>query len=168
VPEEDPFDEPTAPLPVPDSADDPTDALPVQRKLGGRVLLGVLIGVLVLVLCGGGAAALYLVGTKDRQPAAAAASAPPPTPRAHPSSATPSPAFDPGSIIRGNCVTNTGNDEAPVLHLVACGPGTYLVLVRIDSTSDVTKCRTVPGVTHHYFYSTTPATLDFVLCLRKQ
>ena len=132
-------------------------------------LLGVLVGVLAVVLCGGGAAGLYLVGAKDRQPAgSASASVPPPTPHSRPPTATASAAFDPGSIIRGNCVTNTGTDEAPVLHLATCGPGTYLVLVRIDSTSDVTKCRTVPGVTHHYFFSTTPATLDFVLCLKKQ
>jgi len=166
VPDEDHSDEPTAPLPETPPPAEPTAPAETPRSRRGTVTLIALVGVLALVLCGGGTAALYLVDTADRQPAAAASK--PPTPRSHPESAAPpSPSFDPGSIIRGNCVVNQGTDDAPMIRLASCGPGAYDVLVRIDSTSDTTKCRTVPGATHHYFYSTTPATLDFVLCLRK-
>ncbi len=161
MPDEDHSDEPTAPLP---EVAAPSDPAPSRRA---TITVVVLVGVLVLVLCGGGSAALYLLGTADRQPAAAASI--PPSPRGRPSNAAPpSPSFDPGSIIKGNCVVNQGTDEVPVIRAATCGPGTFQVLVRIDSTSDTTKCREVPGTTHHYFYSTTPATLDFVLCLRKQ
>jgi hypothetical protein len=64
-------------------------------------------------------------------------------------------------------VQNTGTEDAPMLRVVTCGPGTFQVLSRIDGTVDIGKCKQVPGSTHHYFYDTTPDTLDFVLCLKK-
>jgi hypothetical protein len=51
--------------------------------------------------------------------------------------------------------------------VVSCAPGTFQVLAKFDGTNDVTKCKQVPSSTHHYFYETTPKTLDFVLCLKK-
>jgi len=142
---------------------DPTPAA------GSTALLVVLVSVLVVVLCGGGVAALYLLGTKDRQPTGSAAASGPatPTPADHAPSASPSLSNDPNLIIKGNCVTNTGTDDAPVLKVVACGPGTFQVLAKFDGTDDVTKCKQIPSSTHHYFYQTTPKTLDFVLCLKK-
>jgi len=164
-------DEPTALIGQPAAPAEPPaeqSAPAPGRSRGPAIVLAALVGVLVVVLCGGGVAALYLIGTKDRQPPAARSAPPSPSSRPSSPSPRPSPTFDPGSIIKGNCVVNEGPDAAPVLRVVPCGPGTYQVLVRIDSTADVTKCRTVPGATHHYYYETTPPTLDFVLCLKKQ
>jgi len=135
---------------------------------GSPVLLVALVSVLVLVLCGGGVAALYLIGAKDRQPTATGAGGPAtPTPTNRPASPSGSPSYDPSAIIKGQCVRNDGTDDAPVLKVVACGPGTFQVLAKIDGTTDTTKCKQIPGSTHHYFYETTPNTLDFVLCLKK-
>jgi hypothetical protein len=149
-----PYEEPGEPAPTP--------------SRGSTALLVVLVSVLVVVLCGGGVAALYLIGSKDRQPVAAGGSGPPtPVATNRPSSAAPSSSYDPTTIIKGQCVKNEGTDDAPVLKVVACGPGTFQVLAKFDATSDITKCKQVPGSTHHYFYETTPKTLDFVLCLKK-
>ena len=41
-------------------------------------------------------------------------------------------------------------------------------LAHFDGTKDDTKCDTVAGSTHKFFYDTSPDTLDFVLCLKKQ
>jgi hypothetical protein len=137
---------------------------------GSTALLVALVSVLVIVLCGGGVAALYLIGSKDRQPTAAGpGGGGPATPTGtnRPPSASPSASYDPSAIIKGQCVVNEGTDETPVLKVVTCGPGTLQVLAKIDGTTDATKCKQVPGSTHHYFYDTTPDTLDFVLCLKK-
>ena len=162
-----PFPEPE---PEPDSEKtDELQAQPTRSARGSTALLVVLVSVLVVVLCGGGVAALYLLGTKDRQPTGSVTASGPatPTPADHAPSASPSVSNDPNLIIKGNCVTNTGTDDAPVLKVVACGPGTFQVLAKFDGTDDVTKCKQIPSSTHHYFYQTTPKTLDFVLCLKK-
>jgi len=142
---------------------DPTPAA------GSTALLVVLVSVLVLVLCGGGVAALYLIGTKDRQPAGTAAvgGAATPTSTNRAASASAAASNDPSAIIKGQCVVNEGPQDAPVLKVVPCGPGTLQVLAKIDGTIDFAKCKDIPGSTHHYFYDTTPDTLDFVLCLKK-
>jgi hypothetical protein len=160
------------PFPEPEPEAEKTDELqaqPVRSPAGSTALLVVLVSVLVVVLCGGGVAGLYLLGTKDRQPTGSAAATGPatPTPANRSPSASPSAAYDPTSIIKGNCVVNTGTDDTPVLKVVACGPGTFQVLAKFDGTNDVTKCKQIPSSTHHYFYETTPKTLDFVLCLKK-
>jgi hypothetical protein len=132
--------------------------------------------VLVFVLCGGGGLALYLLNSKGSTPTAqgspvvqgspatgAAGSSGNPT-----RSGAPTPSYDPSSIIKGQCVANDGTEDQPRLRVVGCTPGSYLVLARFDGTADTKKCTTVAGSTHDYFYETTPGTLDFVLCLKKQ
>jgi hypothetical protein len=135
------------------------------RQPGSTALLVVLVSVLVLVLCGGGVAALYLIGAKDRPPAAAGGATTTATGR--PAGASASPSYDPSTIVKGQCVVNAGTEDAPVLKVVTCGPGTLQILAKIDGTIDITKCKQVAGSTHHYFYDTTPDTLDFVLCLKR-
>jgi hypothetical protein len=152
-PDYEPYREPDEPAPTP--------------ATGSTALLVVLVSVLVVVLCGGGVAALYLIGSKDRQPVAAGSGPATPAATNRPSSASPSGSSDPTAIIKGQCVQNVGTEDAPVLKVVACGPGTFQVLARIDGTIDTTKCKQVAGSTHHYFYDTTPDTLDFILCLKK-
>ncbi len=152
-PDYEPYEEPGEPAPTPST--------------GSTALLVVLVSVLVVVLCGGGVAALYLIGSKDRQPVAAGSGPTTPAATSRPSSASPSGSYDPTAIIKGQCVQNVGTEDAPVLKVAACGPGTFQVLARIDGTIDTTKCKQVAGSTHHYFYDTTPDTLDFILCLKK-
>jgi len=157
----DPYGEPSYPPAPPESTPAPAPAR------SSTALVVVLVSILVVVLCGGGVAALYLIGSKDRTPAANGPAAPS-TSHATSPSTSPSPSYDPTSIIRGQCVANDGTQDAPVLRVVGCAPGTFKVLARFDGTIDENKCKSVPGSTHHYFYDTSPDTLDFVLCLQKQ
>jgi hypothetical protein len=118
------------------------------------------------VLCGGGGLALYLLNSKNSTPDAHRP--PSATPSGGTGSPTAAPSSDPRSIIKGQCVANDGTEDEPQLRVVDCTPGAYLVLARFDGTDDTGRCNTVAGSTHDYFYQTTPSTLDFVLCLKKQ
>jgi hypothetical protein len=135
---------------------------PPKDPAGSRVLLVVLVSVLVVVLCGGGVAALYLIG-KSNPPATAGSS---PTPPAHSPSVSHSPALDPNTILKGDCLINKGSNDVPELQKVPCTSGTLKVLQKIDATSDKNRCNTVPGADQAYFYKTTPDSLSFVLCLQ--
>jgi hypothetical protein len=135
-------------------------------KRGPTGLIITLVAVLVVVLCGAGALGYYLLkGGNDKTPAAQ--TQPSPTQSNSPT-ASAAPSYNPTSIIKGECVVNDGDDQAPKLRVVGCGPNTFQVQARFDGTKDDTKCDTVAGSTHKYFYDTTPDTLDFVLCLKKQ
>ncbi len=136
-------------------------------KRGPTGLIITLVAVLVVVLCGAGALGYYLLKGDNGKTPAAAGGATSASPSASPT-ASAAPSYDPTSIIKGQCVVNDGDDQAPKLRVVACGPNTFQVLARFDGTKDDTKCDTVAGSTHKYFYDTTPDTLDFVLCLKKQ
>jgi hypothetical protein len=166
-----------APAPVADPRQppsvpwDPPAPRPAKRSPTGLIIT--LVAALVIVLCGGGGLALYLLNSKDSsttaQPkppgGAGNAAAPSGNPTA---SAAGTPSYDPSSIIKGQCVANDGTEDVPRLRVVGCAAGSYLVLARFDGTADTKKCSTVAGSTHDYFYETTPGTLDFVLCLKKQ
>ena len=83
------------------------------------------------------------------------------------------PAQDARFVKRGQCVENRGTSGAPVMTIVACGPGTFQVLRRIDGRttgqSDAeAKCAKVSGYTKWYFYDSELDSLDFVLCLRER
>jgi hypothetical protein len=140
-------------------------APPARHGASGLVIT--LAAVLVLVLCGGGALALYLMHAKDSvaggQSSPAATGSGSAGPRANAA-----PSYDAGSIVKGQCVANDGTGDAPKLRVVNCAPGSYLVLARLDGTTDTNRCTMVPGSTHDFFYQTTPSTSDFVLCLKKQ
>jgi hypothetical protein len=139
-----------------------------ERSGGSTALVAVLVTVLVIVLCGGGTGALYLLGAKDRTPGGSATTPPPTHTSQAAATGSPSPNYDPTSIIKNQCVTNDGDQENPKLRVVGCAPGTLVVLARFDGTTDVTKCKAVPGASFNYFYDTTPDTLDFVLCFKQQ
>jgi hypothetical protein len=138
---------------------------PEEPGQGSKALVAVLVSVLVLVLCGGGVAVLYLIGAKDRTPRSNSPAAAATTRGANPSP-SPSRGTDPTAITKGQCVVNEGTQDVPVLRVVACGSGTYRVVERFDGTIDVARCNAVAGSDFHYFYDTTPNTLDFVLCLK--
>ncbi|OLE24912.1 MAG: hypothetical protein AUG44_17685 [Actinobacteria bacterium 13_1_20CM_3_71_11] len=147
--------------PVPYDVDLGYPEPPTAESRGSRALLIVLVGVLVVILCGGGVGALYLIGAKDNRPPANPALA-----QTHPPSASASPTFDPNSIIKGQCLVNEGTDDQPTVRVTGCTPGTLKVLSRIDATSDKDQCKKVPGANRVYFYKTTPDSLSFVLCLQ--
>jgi hypothetical protein len=134
---------------------------------GSTALLAALVVVFTAVLCGGGVGALYLIGAKTTTGVGGSPSASATGTGQVSSSATPS--FDPSSITKGQCVVNESTDQDhPRLRVVACGPKTLKVLVRIDGTVDTSRCNAIAGSTHHYYYDTTPDNLDFVLCFRQQ
>jgi hypothetical protein len=73
------------------------------------------------------------------------------------------------SVKAGQCLVNDGTDDDPRLRLVACAPGTYEVLRRVDGTIDYERnCVTVPGYQFHFFYDSDLDSLDFVLCMRRR
>jgi hypothetical protein len=123
------------------------------------VLVMLLCGGLVLVARGGGPAAEVAIWSRP-SPSPSPARTAPPTPA--------NAAADPSLIVAGQCVVNDGTPENARIRAVTCGPGTYRVTDRIDSTDDVRRCDKVPGYTDDYAYQTTPASLDFVLCLKRQ
>ena len=136
-------------------------------------LLVTLIVVLIVVVCGGGGLALYLMSSQDEPPAAhgrPASTGPAGHGMASAASpgGAPGPSDDPASIVRGRCVANDGTEDAPQLRVVTCGQGAYLVLARYDGTDDTHRCDPVAGATHNFYYQTTPSSLDFVLCLKRQ
>jgi hypothetical protein len=152
----------------PPSTGDPTADLaavaPGPDRTTGLLITAAV--VLVMLLCGG----LVLVARSGPATEVAIWSRPSPTPSPV-RSAPPTPANaagDPSLIVAGQCVINDGTPENARIRAVACGPGTYRVTDRFDSTDDVRRCDKVPGYTDDYAYQTTPASLDFVLCLKRQ
>jgi hypothetical protein len=139
----------------------PEGGPPEQRPAPSKALLAVLVSVLVVVLCGGGVGFLYLLGGHGGQPPPGA------TGKATPSlSPSHSPSFDPNSIIRGQCLANTGTKASPQLVPASCDHGHFKVMERVDATGDETVCKAVAGATNAYYYRTTPEKLSFVLCLQ--
>jgi hypothetical protein len=128
--------------------------------------------VLVVLLCGGGVVALYLIGKNSKTPSAQGTHPPSQQPSLAPSTAADSPSPDTAdpitSITAGQCVVNNGSDKQADLQIVACGKNTFKVLKRFNGTLDPKKCSTVSGYTHYFTYETTPASDDFLLCLKKQ
>lgn len=68
----------------------------------------------------------------------------------------------------GDCLVNRGTEQQPDMRKVACAPGTYQVLKRIDGTADKARCDGTPNLTDWYFYDHPDNSHDFVLCLRKR
>lgn len=68
----------------------------------------------------------------------------------------------------GDCVVNDGTDDAPILRLVRCGPGAFVVLARVEGQTDADQaCAGVVGYEYKYSYeSPLDRGLDFVLCLK--
>jgi hypothetical protein len=147
----------------------PPTAPPKKRGPGGIIALVI---VLVVLLCGGGLAALYFIGKNSNTPAAKGTTQPSTPPSVAPSTAADSPSPDAAdpitSITVGQCVVNKGTNTQADLQIVPCGKNTFKVLKRFNGTLDSKKCSTVSGYTHYFTYETTPASDDFLLCLKKQ
>ena len=153
--------------------------LPSERPTGGAAgpvagsvaLVVVLSVVVVLFACGGTGLGLYLINGHHGG-AAVAGPAPSPSPsvsgRASGSPKPTSSPLNPAAVVTGECVANDGTEDIPKLRLTACAPGAFLVIGRFDGTDDVHKCDSIAGATHNFFYRTDPATLSFVLCLKRQ
>jgi hypothetical protein len=141
-----------------------------ERGAGPLALVAALCLAVVLVVCGGGALALYLINGHHGSAAVArpavGTSAPSAGGKTSPSP-TASP-LNPAAVVKGECVVNDGTQDEPKLRLAACAPGVFLVVGRFDGTDDVHRCDAVPGSTHNFFYRTDPANLSFVLCLKRQ
>lgn len=134
----------------------------------------------VLVLLGGGTAAVLALskGGKANGPVAGSHLPTLPTLPSSPPTALPSqPSIpDPGStsdqsmlVKAGDCVRITGT--APNLQMlrVACGTAPYKVLKRFSGTADKTKCRGVPGFTTVFYAKNTQESfLSYVICLKHQ
>lgn len=153
---------------------------PPKKTKSPTGLIITVVAVLVLLVCGGGGFALWLVsrdgGEPTAQPSAPAAGDPSAsnaaeaTPDASPTAA-PANSTDARFAAKGQCLANDGSEKAPEMRIVACGGGTYEVLARFEGTTDwKTKCGggKVPGYQFYYFYDSELNTLDFVLCLKKR
>jgi hypothetical protein len=94
------------------------------------------------------------------------------SPAAVPSSSPrPTPVREQGArfVAKGECVAIEGTEQDPLLRVVSCGPGRYLVLQRVDGTVDAeTACSGVHGYEYNYTYDSALDSLDFVLCLRRE
>jgi hypothetical protein len=152
------------------AAGDARGAGPGQRSPAGPVALVVVLSVLVVLFaCGGTGLGLYLINGHHGG-AAVAGSAPSPRGSGR-TAGSPKPAsspLNPAAVVTGECVANDGTEDIPKLRLTPCAAGAFLVIGRFDGTDDVHKCDGIAGATHNFFYRTDPATLSFVLCLKRQ
>jgi hypothetical protein len=137
------------------------------RRRGPGMTTIVLLSVVGLLLVGGAAVGVYLFTERDRtEPAREVAASVP----AAPSSVPQDPA-DARFVVAGQCVRNDGSEDVPRMRVVACTPGTFEVLKRIDGTTSgekdaQLKCAKVGQYTNWFFYDSELDGLDFVLCLR--
>lgn len=147
---------------------------PPPKKRGPGVFIG-MVAVLVVLLCGGGLVALYLIGKNGAKPASQQSQAPlaQSTGQASPMpTAANSPTvdmLDPVTGIKvGQCVVNNGSNNQADLQIVPCKKNTFKVLARFNNTLEPKRCSSVAGYTHYFTYETTPKTDDFLLCLKQQ
>lgn len=156
----------------------PPTGPPPRKRVSGPIL-AVLVTLAVLV-CGGGAAAFYLVGRDDTPPVSQPTGTPdsrqsrgqlPVSPA--PGATTPQPdsSTDARFVKAGQCVKNEGDGAKPRLAITVCAPKTYEVLQRFEGTTNgendaKAKCAKVEGYTDWYFFNSELDGLDFVLCLK--
>jgi hypothetical protein len=147
---------------------------PPRKSRGPVIALVVALAVLVL---GGGATAIYLLGREDGTPATQPTSRPSDesSPTGGPPANTPGPeaSTDARFVKAGQCVKNEGATAKPKLVITGCGARTYEVLARFDGVTSgqddaKTKCAKVPSYTDWYFFNSELDTLDFVLCLKQR
>lgn len=148
----------------------PGGAGPDQRSPAGSVALVLVLSlIVVLFACGGAGLALYLInGHHGGGVAAGSAPGPSGSTSAKGSPTSTASPLNPAAVVAGECVANDGTEDVPKLRLTACAPGSFLVVGRFDGTDDVNRCDAVAGATHNFFYRTDPASLSFVLCLKRQ
>lgn len=82
---------------------------------------------------------------------------------------------DDAEIKTGQCVRNVGGVDTPQMKITSCGPGTFLVLARIEedfsqeSDADV-ACQAQAAGYSQYYFSAVPqaAGTQVVYCLKEQ
>jgi hypothetical protein len=130
-----------------------------------------------VLVCGGGAAAVYFVGRPDDKEKVNTASTADPS--ANPSEAAAQPSTTPKAessadarfVKKGQCVKNVGSTEDPKLEIAKCAAKTYQVLARFDAATTgqddaEKKCKDVEGYTDWYFFDSPLDLNDYVLCLK--
>lgn len=172
--------EPAYPTADPEPAWSPAGPLRPEEKKSNAPLIALVVTLVVLVF-GGGAAAVYLVdrnaGPGKRAGGTPATTGGPtattsPTPAEPPSTPAPENSTDARFVKVGQCVKNEGSTEGrPKLAITRCGPKTYEVLQRFDGATSgkedaTTKCSKVEGYTDWYFFNSELDVFDFVLCLK--
>lgn len=159
-----------------------TPAAPAPARKSNAAIIAI-VAVLTVLVLGGGAVAVYLLGQDGEKPTAGSTAGPTGGPSEQPSASgqpratTPAPRSSTNIrlVKAGDCVQNEGTDEAPRLIIVECAPKTYEVLRRVDGViigdedADAErKCANVAGYTNFYYSNDALDELDFVLCLRKR
>ncbi|MDG4822120.1 flagellar basal body protein FliL [Asanoa sp. WMMD1127] len=147
---------------------------PPRKKRFSPVLA--LVIVLSVLVCGGGAAAVWFVGRPD-DPQKTASQTTPTESTAPTEEPTKSAAPDPESsadarfVKKGQCVKNVGTSTDPKLEIAKCATKTYQVLARFDEATTgqddaEKKCKDVDGYTDWYFFDSPLDLNDYVLCLK--
>ena len=151
---------------------------PVGGRRGNKGLIAALVALAVVVF-GGGATAIYLLGREDPNDKVAGpeqtVTAPPsgdPTPSDDPVTESPAPqsSTDARFVKAGQCVKNEGSRQEPRLAITSCTAKTWKVLKRYDGMTTGEddarkKCSKVEGYTDWYFFDSPLDVLDYVLCL---
>ena len=144
------------------------------RKRGLSPILA-LVAVLAVLVCGGGAAAVYFVGRDTDNPSLTQGSPSPSAPPSATQAPSPTPeaqsSADARFVKKGQCVKNVGTNDEPDLQITKCGSKTYEVLERIDAATTgkedaEKKCAKVEGYTDWYFFDSPFDLNDYVLCLK--
>jgi hypothetical protein len=152
---------------------------PAKSGGGGKIalIIGIVVAVLLLCVCGGVA---FWAFNSDDEDDPIASPTPTATARADQSpTAKPSPtrsrSDDNNSTTysKGDCLVNDGTNSNPKLRKVPCGPGTFEVLSRIPFTADAEKCQTDPifgakEADANYVHDSSSDYADYVLCLKKR
>lgn len=156
---------------------DPVAPLATATKRTSKGPVIALVVALAVLVFGGGATAIYLLGRDDGTPATQPTSEPNggSSPTSEPTATTPRPesSTDARFVKAGQCVKNEGAAGKPRLVIIKCGAKTYEVLARFDGVTSGqddarTKCARVSGYTDWYFFNSELDTLDFVLCLKER
>jgi hypothetical protein len=179
-PPADPYGQPAYPTADPEPARRLAGPARPEEKKSNTPLIALVVTLVVLVF-GGGAAAVHVLG-RDAGPERNAGGTPAttggptattsPTPEQPPSTSAPENSTDARFVKVGQCVKNEGStDGRPKLAITRCGPKTYEVLQRFDGATNgkqdaTTKCSKVEGYTDWYFFNSELDVLDFVLCLK--
>lgn len=175
------------PVPAPSGyppASPPGGARPDQRHLGRgprqNGALVVLVAMLVLLVAGGTATALYLISGESAPVAGRTASPTEATTTADPAPTEPSgttpdnTGLAAGLTQVGDCLVNDGDNDVPQMRIVACGSDTekerFRVLARFEQAvaNDAEAqqvCAEVEDYQYHYFFISEQEEQSFVLCL---
>lgn len=136
-------------------------------------------GTLVVILLGCGVVVgKRVVKTAARRSTHSSSEAPSPAQRASENPvSSPSPSETSGTDVdleEGDCFVNEGTDSTPLVKKVACGPGAYEVVARVNFTTTPSDCdNSILGAgegnyTATFTHDESPGTLgDYVLCLTK-